>query len=97
MYDDPQWHHDGRGERHHPSQHIGPVGVNVPVVNFKGSVVTQVEDVGDLKRVKMVSGVTGVLVYSLTSFLVFVRTSQLVEILPHDNNVFKVETCFSLI
>lgn len=54
VYDDPQRHCDGRGERHHPSQHVRPVGVNVPVVNLQVSIVTQVEDVGDLESVEMV-------------------------------------------
>lgn len=54
VYDDPQRHCDARGEHHHPSQHVGPVGVNVPVVNLQVSVVTQVEDVGDLESVEMV-------------------------------------------
>lgn len=53
MYDDPQRHWDGRGERHHQSQHVRPVGVNVPVVNLQVLVVTQVEDVGDLESVEM--------------------------------------------
>lgn len=95
VYDNPQRHHDGRGERHHPSQHIRPVGVNVHVINLQVSVVAQVEDEGDLKRVKMVSVITGVFVDSLISSFVFVRTTQLLGTLTEDNNVIKVEICFS--
>lgn len=98
MYDDPQRHRDGRGERQHPSQHIRPAGVNIPVVDLQVSVVTQIEDVGDLKRVVMVSVVTGVWLDSLTSFLltgVFMRTTLLVGVLTDDDKVFRVEMCFS--
>lgn len=54
VYDHPQRHRDGGGESHHPSQDVGPTGVNVPVVNLQVSVVAQVEDVGDLQSVEVV-------------------------------------------
>lgn len=35
LNDGPQWHHDDSGDRHHPSQCVRPVGVNVPVINLQ--------------------------------------------------------------
>lgn len=96
MYNDPQRHHDCRGDCHHPPQNKRPFGVNVPVVNLQVSVVGQIEDEGDLKRVEMVSVVTGVLVDPLVTG-VFVRTTQLVGVLTEDSNIIEVEICFSLI
>lgn len=40
----PQWHHEDRGERHHPSQTVRPVRVNIIVIHFQVLVVSQVQD-----------------------------------------------------